>query len=825
MADEILPHLKVDNAVKAALYKSPGSARSPVPLERPRREHGEKLLRQIANLRLRESDLRTARIARELPSAVGMTIALEITPKGSLDFKSVDWKRDGVEVLAVTETENSEIVAVHVPDGKLSAFETRVTNFLHKDTNWDKPANASLVYAVENFKEAAFEELWTDNESPPEGEAPFWCQVWLRAGRESPEELHARFRLLALKIGIEVESGYVIFPGRLVVAAFGTKLALTNAATLLDLVAELRAAETTAEYFLAELKPYEQSEWIDDLVARTVRSNGENVPYLTLLDTGVSAHPLLDAHIDDVDKHCVEPSWHISDHDGHGTGMAGIAMYGNLVQAMSSTEPFVISHKLESVKILPPTGETPPHLWGAVTTEAASRVEISKPLVNRVFTMMTTSDGKSAGVPSEWSATVDQLAFGVTRGIENRVHQRLFVLAAGNIPWAEWGDYPHNNALKSIENPAQAWNALTVGACTKLTSIDAAAYPSYNAIAADGDISPCSTTSCLWSTSWPLKPDVVAEGGNASMDRGMVSVGPESLRLLTTSNDLAVPLTETGDTSAATAEVARLAANLRATYPDYWPETIRALVVHGAEYTPAMKATLPNPAGQLEKLALLRTYGYGLIQQGKSISSAYSRPTMVIQKALRPFVKDGASIKMGNLHLQDLPWPADELLALGGAEVQLKVTLSYFIEPNPGKRGWASRYRYQSHGLRFAVKASTETEDAFVARINMLERDGEGEAHNDADVRNWLFGPKVRSRGSIHSDTWVGTAASLATKSQIAVYPVGGWWKDWKDIGRYAEEARYALVVSLVLAEGADVDIYTPIALKIATPVAVPIPS
>ena len=66
----------------------------------------------------------------------------------------------------------------------------------------------------------------------------------------------------------------------------------------------------------------------------------------------------------------------------------------------------------------------------------------------------------------------------------------------------------------------------------------------------------------LWKKEWPHKPDVVAEGGNGSLDAAAnVTVGPESLRMLTTSNNIArTLLAETGDTSAATAEVARLCA-------------------------------------------------------------------------------------------------------------------------------------------------------------------------------------------------------------------------------------------------------------------------
>lgn len=70
-----------------------------------------------------------------------------------------------------------------------------------------------------------------------------------------------------------------------------------------------------------------------------------------------------------------------------------------------------------------------------------------------------------------------------------------------------------------------------------------------------GALSPCSTTTLLWQRSWPFKPDVVAEGGNGSLDQGQPLVGPESLRLLTTHRDMArALLSETGDTSAAAAE-------------------------------------------------------------------------------------------------------------------------------------------------------------------------------------------------------------------------------------------------------------------------------
>ena len=77
--------------------------------------------------------------------------------------------------------------------------------------------------------------------------------------------------------------------------------------------------------------------------------------------------------------------------------------------------------------------------------------------------------------------------------------------------------------------------------------------------------------------------------------------------------------------------------------------------------------------------------------------------------------------------LHSLPWPEAELQALGEAQVEMRVTLSYFIEPKPGRRGGftRARHRYQSHGLRFQVKRAQESLDDFRQRINKAARDEE----------------------------------------------------------------------------------------------------
>jgi hypothetical protein len=88
------------------------------------------------------------------------------------------------------------------------------------------------------------------------------------------------------------------------------------------------------------------------------------------------------------------------------------------------------------------------------------------------------------------------------------------------------------------------------------------------------------------------------------------------------------------------------------------------------------------------------------------------------------------------MNVHRLPWPHDELRRLGETEVVLRVTLSYFIEPNPGERGWVRRHRYASHALRFALKRSLETYDAFRARINDAVQQEEQELAQDVGPEN-----------------------------------------------------------------------------------------
>jgi hypothetical protein len=147
--------------------------------------------------------------------------------------------------------------------------------------------------------------------------------------------------------------------------------------------------------------------------------------------------------------------------------------------------------------------------------------------------------------------------------------------------------------------------------------------------------------------------------------------------------------------------------------------------------------------------------------------------------------------------------------------VTVRVTLSYFIEPSPGRRGWTRKFRYASHGLRFAIHGPLESDTDFRKRITKAEwTDDEiaqpGARPDTAEPQNWVVGYNTRSRGSIHSDWWTAPAVEVALSGKIAVYPVTGWWRERAHLGRYDRATRYSLIVTLSTPDAAT-DLLTPI--------------
>ena len=702
------------------------------------------------------------------------------------------------------------LATVFVPDGKLEILERLITRYRDEETPKGQPKNKKLIESIAEVRNAAIRSFWTDDAKLfPNVQELAWWEVWLRVGQDR-DEIMATFESYAESIGIRLQRRRIRFSDRTVLLVLATREQMSQSVELLDCIAELRLAKDHPEFFMDQ-PPSEQAEWIDDLLDRVEAPRGRTAA-VCLLDTGVNnGHPLLRDALSTDNLLTCDREWGAHADHNHGTEMAGLCLWGDLTEQFAASGPVTVEHCLESVKVLPPpdSGQTDPELYGNVTQEAMARMEVQEPQRQRVYCMaVSTPDDRDRGKPSSWSAAVDDAACG-----SKDEQARLVVLAAGNVRRENWHLYPERNDVDQVHDPGQAWNALTVGATTEKVDFDTKGFTGWAPLARPGGLGPSSTTSVNWANDWPNKPDLVLEGGNGIREtKGTKADTDDSLLLLTThSRPTERLLTTMGDTSAATAQAARMAAMLMARYPDFWPETVRGLLVNSAEWTKEMKTgTVGLSPGDRTRL-LLRRYGYGVPDLEQASWSASNLLTLVAQDSLQPFEKRDGRVATKDLGLHALPWPREQLASLGSETVELQVTLSYFIEPNPARRGWKYRHRYASHGLRFAIKGATEELEDFYARAskNAQSEDRPGRTPPDP---GWAIGPTHRNRGSIHSDWWTGAAADLAERGYLAVFPVGGWWKERPQLPQ--SKVRYSLIVTVKTPE-TTLDIYTPVANQI----------
>lgn len=707
------------------------------------------------------------------------------------------------------------------PAGALARLEVKVTAFRDQDLPSGRPRNANLVQSIGALRRAQLRALWR---GPPDAfpadaaQVVDW-EVWVATAQVEA------FVDAATAANLHVAADRLYFPEQTVIRirASSTDL-VTLIRTAPAMVSALAKPATTADFFDG-MDIVEQPAWVGDLLARTTFAAGPNPVRVTLLDTGVTlGHPLIAPALSPADRFAADPAWSLDDVQGHGSGMAGLALYGDLTTALETAAQIHLSHRLESVKVIPDAGINPHHLLGAVTRRGVDAVEVNGDH-DRVFVLAssTPDDHPHDGAPTSWSTELDQLAAGVSGAAPRR---RLIVTGAGNVPTHLHHTPAYHqvcdNPDQEIEAPAQAWNAVTVGAFTDKSVLadPRAGQP----LAEAGDLSPHSKTAS-WAGIWPLKPDFVLEGGNLLMTGLPPAYPHQDLCLLTTSNTpVGQQFTTFEATSAATALGGRLAAQTWSLYPGRWPETIRALLVSAARWTAPMLAHLPPAPNKGHYEPLFQRYGYGVPTLPRAGQSADDMVTLIVEDTITPYASsaNGGPAVHNHIKLHTLPWPTERLRTLGAQEVTLRVTLSTFVEPNPAEAARGRKLQYGSHGLRFKLKRADETAAQFEQRINAAAQADEDAAAGPiagGDQDGWRFGSRRRDVGSLHRDEITCPASDLARRPILAIHPVGGWWKTRLRRGEAPRQARYSLVVEID-ADGTDVDLYTEVQVALAAQVA-----
>lgn len=819
MSENSKPHLFIKNVHKAQGYTTPpGHPIKSILPERNRHDHGEFLLSKLNDIWKVHKEELNIRTENSLPIKDGEYITFIGSEKQLLELDSLG--SDGARLLNLKkDDQNRQVATIYIPDEKKEKLIGKISGYISTDTGKGLPKHQKLVEKIDDVLKTTIDFIWSgSNEYIPKEEA-VWCELWMAIENSEIQEKFKALVEVCDFLNISYSENITIFPERVIVNVKLNYEQLVEIILSFGWIAEIRRAEELNSFWLDQTT-IEREEWIDSAIKNISFNHLNN--YISILDSGINnGHLLLSQSLLDSDRLTVDVNWGINDagHSGHGTSMAGIALYGNLNSILENNIPSEIRHRLESVKILPPDNIVNElDVCHFITQDAINIAIATNPTYKRIFCMAVTGVNQNDfGKPSTWSAYLDKIVFG-----EDENDKKIFVVSAGNIREEEdLRNYPESNLDLSIESPAQAWNAITIGAFTQKT------LPNTNTLANEFELSPFSRTSSSWESFWPIKPEVVFEGGNLiKLDNGSID-SDENLDILSTSTNASVnAFSRFNATSAATAFASNFLAKLREAYPDAWPETLRALMIHSASWSQEMINQFNinlNKVGDKHKL--LRIVGYGIPNFEKAIECKSNYLTFISEEVIVPYKLD-ETIKTNQIHYYEFPWPSDILANLGDVNVTLRITLSYYIEPNPADKGYSTKYSYQSCALKFLLIDPTEDFDNFKIRTNKINIDNLKEQlgvekltdgdYDKKQEKRWYLGSDTVFKGSIHSNYWNGSAAEIASCNKLAIFPLAsGWWKQLKKQNKYDSQLRYSLIVSIETPENTT-DIYTPIATQVA---------
>lgn len=636
---EIKKNIFLSNTIEVSPFKCKNSfPHNSIP-KREAKEHSEKILTKIINC-LKENEKLCENTL--IPCKKGAYLEFSSENNFPLKYESLEDRKGGIRLLNVQENSDKTVTkaTIFIPEKKEKILVTKIKDYGSKITNTKVPKNNCLVASIEDLKLADISSFWIGDKNEIPNKYPKWCEIWLRYEYNnklinSYVQTENIFLSTCKNLSIKVDDNLIVFPERIVKLALLTGEQLDNLIFGCPYIAEIKPASVT-NYFFYNLDHKGQLEWCDDLSDRT--NYEDNNVSVCLIDTGIaSEHPLLKESIQKDGLHTIKEGWGLGDTgyrgDYHGTLMAGIALYFDLKRALLSPSNIVLKHKLESVKILPPNDDNDPKLYGALTKQAVALAEIANPKLKRAICMAITED-LTNGNPSSWSAAIDSLI----SSAEEEGNKRLFFVSAGNIHLNEIKDYPISNFEHSVKSPGQAWNAITVGAYSNDIIITDPKFKDFSPVAKTKELSPYSSTSYKWDSKWPIKPEILLDGGNVATN-GYDFTNLEEYSLLTTNSKFNNNLFSNIDgTSSATAQASWMASQIMALYPNAWPETIRALLIHSATWSEEMiKQFCINDTKSKGRKDLLRACGYGIPNLKNAIQCLNNRVNLVIEGELKPF--------------------------------------------------------------------------------------------------------------------------------------------------------------------------------------------
>ena len=497
-------------------------------------------------------------------------------------------------------------------------------------------------------------------------------------------------------------------------------------------------------------------------------------PGVVVLDTGLTAgHPMLAPAVGDAQSFLQGATG--TDEHGHGTMVAGIALYGD-VAACVQDRRFVPALRLFSGRILDDRNDGDPRLIQN-QVEQAVRYFVDQ-YGCRVFNL-------SYGDLNKPYQKRHLTGLAVTLDALSREQNVLFVIPTGNFTGDElnpvdWlSKYPTylNNQQAPLLDPAPALNALTVGSLARYDQDRLAAQypndPAYQPVARSGQPSPF--TRAGPSVNDAIKPDLVDYGGNYSVDvRGGGHPLGRSLGELSTSHEFAAGqlFAQDAGTSFAAPHVAHAAARVLAELPNASPNLCRALLTAHASPPPACADLFES-----DREALRNLVGYGLVDRSALYRSFEACVTLWAE----------GSIQNNRHHFYEVPIP-EEFWQGSRRNRQLTVALAY----RPPVR--TTRIDYCAVDIRFHLVRANSLDEVAQSFNAATERD----AYRSIPEwdRNREVTARQRSHGTVQASTWSFKQPSRSTQESSWFVVVTRKDPAWGE-GFASEREDYALTVRL----------------------------
>jgi len=738
--------------------------KKPVPVKPPPREpsaHGRQIRQQV------EAIVQEARTA-PVPQGVDPALVLRVRTEGAVQEAS--WRGAGFTVVG---EEANRTYLLFADDTALEQFLDHVDAYEYdrRRPGGVQPPNAWLAWIAPDGVGRFGAE---DRQGPllrdlllaggPQPDALYWLDVDLWDHGDRPRN----------GLALQQVERYIadVLRGRVTDTLLRPGLALLRAQVRGDGIPALLGVEPIYQVDLPPRLAHSADEvrlaGIDDV--SEIGEPAAEAPRLCVIDSGVArGHPLLEQVVEETTACPVSLGDGLDVH-GHGTEVAGVAVYGDVEGARRSGR-FLPRVKLDSARVTNAEGRYDDERLIASQMDEAIRTFAAKGC--RLFVLAQGDDRLvyRGGRMSSWAAMLDNLA---------REHDVLILVSAGNHdPDLTRQAYPmcFEDAAARIIEPAPAVNVITVGA------ISAGGLPRL-AQRYPGDVPPQPVAGpgqpAPFTRRGPglrgaVKPELVHYGGNYSHDPRQGRYGPDAgLGVVTLHwNYLERPFTISHGTSLSVARAAHAAAAVAERFPQASANLWKALLVDGAK-RPGGTEDLALP----EDVAIEDLVGYGLPDEERSLWSSDARVTMFAQDELA----------MDRFHMYGVPIPR-EFRDTGG-DRRVSVTLAF--DP-PVARRYQSRYT--GNRMSFDLIRGMDP-DAVIAAYAKPSEDVDAEDLPDVpDSKRCLFFPRPQRRGAgtVQRGVW-------QIKRNTALHYDEPFWllvrclRNWQP---FPELQRYALVVTL----------------------------